>query len=84
MKPQYLAGFIDADESMCLAWHKKTKTSSARWRIQLQISQKFKGILEDIKESYGGYLGYMKTNKCWRLTFIDGSAVRLIKVFTHF
>lgn len=82
----WLAGFTDADGSFQIkAICRKDRKQGYEIRLKLQIDQKTKFILDQIKEEFGGYLGNRKPQDTWYYeTTSFGSAKKVINYFDYY
>lgn len=82
----WLAGFTDADGSFQIkAISRKDRKQGYEIRLKLQIDLKTKFILDQIKEEFGGYLGYRKPQDTWYYeTTSFGSAKKVINYFDYY
>lgn len=82
----WLAGFSDADGSFQVKTIKrKEQKYGQEIRVCFQIDQKKIGILEQIREVFGGSIGYRKSQDTFYYSSVSfGSAKKVINYFDHF
>lgn len=81
----WLAGFSDADASFQIKIVNKPNKNKPEIRLNYQIDQKNNDILILIKEFFGGYIGYRKSQDTYYYGSTSfGSANKVVKYFDEF
>ncbi len=81
----WLAGFCDADASFQIKIVNRVNISKPEIRLNLQIDQNKNDILLLIKDLFGGYIGFRKSQNTYYYGSTSfGSAIKVIKYFDKY
>ena len=81
----WIAGFSDADASFQIKVVNRLNRSKPEIRLNFQIDQKNKDVLLLIKDFFGGYIGYRKTQDTYYYGSTSfGSARKVINYFDEY
>lgn len=85
-KSYWLAGFTDADGSFQVKiLNRKAKKWGFEIRLNYQLDQKNRFILDQIKEMFGGSIGHRKSQDTFYYASVSfGSAVKFVNYFDQF
>lgn len=81
----WLAGFTDADGSFQIKVINKTNRNKPEIRLNFQIDQKYRDLLDLIKSYIGGNIGYRSKTNCYYYGSTSfGSAKKVINYFDKY
>jgi hypothetical protein len=81
----WLAGFSDADASFQVKTLNRKERNKPEIRLNYQLDQKNRFILDQLKEVFGGSIGHRKSQDTFYYSSVSfGSAKKVINYFDHY